>query len=138
MKKRLKKIACLGMAVACILSANVNVFAAGKPLEFILEKNKGTSSTSAVAKADNEKNSYITINYMSYSTKDPCIAGLRVRKTNGTAVTDYKTYRTSVKSDKRPHLAGVGAKKGTACVLRGQVDSSSGATVIGVHGLWLP
>lgn len=138
MKKKLKRLICLGMAIGCILAVNVNVFAAGSPVNFTVEKNKGTKQTSSVKKADNERNSYITIDYMMYSTKDPCVAGLRVRKTDGTAVTAYKTYRGSVKSDKRPHLSGVTAKKDTKCVLKGQVDSTSGATVITVKGQWVP
>jgi len=118
--------------------SNMNVFAGGSPISFTVKKGKGTKQTTAVAKADNERNSYITLQPMIYSTKAPCILGLRVRTSGGSAVTDYKTYRTAVKRDKRPHLPTSTAKKGTKCVLRGQVDSVSGATAITVSGLWAP
>lgn len=138
MKKKLKKLVYLSMTVGCILATNMNVFAGGTPFSFTVQKGKAPQQTAEVRKADNERNSYITFGPMMYSTKDPCVLGLRVRTSGGTAVTGYKTYRNAVKSDKRPHLSGSPAKKGTRCVLRGQVDSASGATAISVNGLWVP
>lgn len=137
--RNMKRVLCIMCAIATVLSTNVTAY--GAPFgKYTVRKGGGTQYTGIVQKNDGERKSYVTVESVMWSAKDPWVFGVRVRENGGTALTGYYTTRNkgAVGYPGLPFLPGTSAYKGQKCRLHMQVDSSSAATIITVSGKWNP